>query len=157
MTTATVQDVATDVNAIRESAEHLDAAKVEVIATASPGDVIRQGDLYLICLDGPVAGKDSQTRQLAPGTTQGSRHVAEGRCQVRQPDSAQQVAETIRRLIPRADVHAELLGPVVHCPADAPPVMITHPEHGDRGLPPGTTWAVYYQRDLAEELRRVQD
>ena len=39
----------------------------EVIATMSPGDVVRQGDLYITCLDSePRGGVPAGTRQLVP-------------------------------------------------------------------------------------------
>lgn len=150
----TETNVTRDIEEIRESAESLDAAKTERIATASAGDVVRQGDLYLVCLADAPAGTPTKDRQLTPGTTQGSRHVASGKCSISLADDPAAVAATVNRLVKGASVPAELIGPVIRCRGD---VTITHPEHGHRVLPAGSIWATVYQRAYAEDIRRVQD
>jgi hypothetical protein len=67
--------------AVAKRAEAIRNDEPATIATMSPGDSVRQGDLYLTCLDealprttGPWPGG----RQLAPGASRGSRHVAAG-------------------------------------------------------------------------------
>lgn len=140
--------VAQQISHIRRSAENIDAAETEAIGTASVGDVVRQGDLYLVCLEELPDGKPIDGRQLAPGTTQGSRHVLAGECRIVTADQAE-VADRIGH-----DVQPELVGPVFRCDAEC---TVTHPEHGDKVLPQGTAWAVVYQRAYADEVRRVQD
>lgn len=145
--------VGRQIAAIKKSAEKMDAAKTERIATASIGDVVRQGDIYLICLESVPAGQDVKSRQLAPGSTQGSRHVAVGNCRIVNANRAT-VANTINRLVKDAAVPEQLVGPVIECRGET---TITHPEHGHRILPAGSVWASVYQRAHAEEVRRVQD
>lgn len=110
---------------------------------ASPGDAWRQGDVYIEFLDRVPDGavklnKKQHGCQLAPGATQGSRHVL---------DSL--VGVTMYRL-PESTV---LDGPVLVTSRER---TVTHPEHGDVVLPPGT-YGITYQREYAEELRRVAD
>lgn len=136
-----------DLSNLRLSAEKMHAAETERIGTASPGDVVRQGDLYIVALAEPEHGAETNERQLAPGTTQGSRHVASGDCVIRAERSEQLTA-----LYP--DVPSELIGPSIECRGDT---TVTHPEHGDKVLPAGSNWAVVYQRAYADEILRVQD
>ena len=107
---------------------------------ASDGDAFRQGDIYITRRD-VVENRfvlGSVDLQLAPGTTQGSRHCL---------DSCEGV-EMYR------DRNGDALqGPLIRLFVER---TITHPEHGDVVLPPGT-YEVTYQRAYAEELRRVQD
>lgn len=144
--------VSRQIAAVKKSAEKMDAAAPAEIGTASAGDVVRQGDLYLVCLTEAVQGKSLSERQLAPGTTQGSRHVAEGDCRVLDADKSA-LSSAIRCLCGAA-VPVELIGPVVECRGKT---TITHPEHGNRTLPAESSWAVVYQRQFAEEIRRVLD
>ena len=151
---ATVSSVLKQIEEVRQSAEKMHSAQPEIIGTASVGDVVRQGDLYLICLSDAPASKPTKDRQLAPGSTQGSRHIVTGKCTVGIATKREAVAEAINRIVRGANVPAELVGPVLHCKSG---VTITHPEHGWRSLPDGSTWAVIYQRQFAEEILRVQD
>jgi hypothetical protein len=132
-----------DIKKIKTSAEKSEmfGGKVERIGSPSIGDVVRQGDLYLVCVEN-ASGTRTSNRQLAPGDTQGSRHVLAGDCEVF--IDCQSVAN-----VPR-----ELLGPAFRCSGD---VTVEHPEHGHKILPAGTCWAVVYQRAFAEEIRRAQD
>jgi hypothetical protein len=124
-------------------AESMRGDAPEAIATLSPGDVVRQGDLYITCLESePPGGVPAGTRQLAPGEGRGARHVAEGDCDVlRVPDEAAIAA--LRRVVPRAEVAAPCIGPVLRARG---PVTIAHPEHGDRTLPGVACYLVTYQR-----------
>lgn len=132
--------VTRDVKGLQKSVENMDAANPERIGSPSLGDVVRQGDLYLVCVES-AEGEPTDNRQLAPGTTQGSRHVAVGNV-------------VVRRGSPLADVPEELRGPSMDCLGET---TIAHPEHGDKILPAGTSWGIVYQRAFAEEIRRVQD
>lgn len=126
---------------LRESVKDLNAAKTERIGSPSLGDVVRQGDLYLVCMEKLPAGKETKDRQLAPGNTQGSRHVLEGnvkiveKCQIN-------------------GVPTELCGPAFECKGET---TVAHPEHGHKILPKDTVWGVVYQRAYADEIKRVQD
>lgn len=151
---ATTCDVSQQIHEIQQSVERLQGAELEIIGTASPGDTVRQGDLLLVCLAELPAGRPAETRQLAPGTTQGSRHVAEGLCRVSHSANPAQIVAAINRLVRGAVVLAPLVGPVVECYGVT---TITHPEHGHKQLPAETVWAVVYQRQYAEEVRRVVD
>jgi len=130
--------------AVQEAAEEIqNDATQQFPEAASPGDAWRQGDVYITLLDSLPEGAlllDDPSNQLAPGTTQGSRHCL---------DSLDGV--TMYRL-PRPEM---LDGPVLECRQQR---TITHPEHGDVVLPPGI-YGITYQRDLDAEdrERRVLD
>lgn len=145
--------VARQIAAVKKSAEKMDSAKTERIETASAGDVVRQGDIYLVCLEMAPPGTPAKSQQLAPGETQGSRHIATGDCRIVNANRVT-VANTINRLVKGAAIPEQLVGPVIECRGDT---TITHPEHGHRILPAGSVWASVYQRAHAEEIRRVQD
>ena len=127
---------------LRDSVESLDAAKTETIGSPSIGDVVRQGDLYLVNIESLPAGKKLEDRQLAEGNTQGSRHVVQGDVSLVSPEAAHPGIDRV------------LCGPAFHCNEAA---EVTHPEHGNKILPKDTTWRVTFQRAHAEEMRRVQD
>lgn len=107
----------------------------------SPGDAWAQGDIGIVRL--PQVPQDctrveKPEAQLAPGTTQGSRHCLESLDGL-----------TVYSL----SKPGPLEGPVI----DAPNGMrVNHPEHGDVSFGPGV-YGVVYQRQYAEELRRVED
>ena len=57
------------------------ATDVRWVRTCSVGDEIRQGDVYLYPVEEPAKpGAKVDRRQLAPGSTPGSRHIVEARC-----------------------------------------------------------------------------
>lgn len=100
----------------------------------------QQGDVYFTRL--ATVPKNAQrllktAGQLVPGNTQGSRHC---------------VDPTLVRLWapPRPTA---LQGPIIE--ADEM-ITVTHPEHGHITFPPGV-YGVIYQRQYADELRRVTD
>ncbi len=110
---------------------------------AAPGDAVRQGDVYITLLAEVPAGYRRQTKwdkQLAPGATQGSRHVIDSKRGV--------VCYTNPR-------PTEFDGPVLHLKQER---EITHPEHGNWVLPPGV-YGISYQRtqDALDQQRRVAD
>lgn len=128
--------------AVKDSAEKIkNDAPQRFPEAASPGDTWRQGDVYIERLESvpaqcqPVKQPDAQ---LAPGTSQGSRHTL---------DSLAGVTLYQR---PRPTV---LDGPILEVAVER---TITHPEHGDVVLPPGV-YAIAYQRAYAAELRRQAD
>jgi len=141
---------------IKKVAEQIRNDELQAVGTVSAGDVIRQGDLYLVAL-GKAAitrGELLKDRQLAPGTTQGSRHCIEGDVDLFRASNASQVAETINRLVKNAAVEPELIGPVFVTDGKC---ELTHPEHGKFALPAGETFAVVYQRAHADVVRRQMD
>ncbi|NJN23046.1 MAG: hypothetical protein HC812_20055 [Leptolyngbya sp. RL_3_1] len=108
-----------------------------------PGQLYAQGDVNFLILANipPQAKPSAPVRQLAPGTTRGSRHC---------------IAEADMAGI---DFFAypdpqPLEGPVLRLDRQA---RIEHPEHGDHVYPAGTIVAVGYQRRYADEVRRIQD
>lgn len=142
-------------NEVASAAEQIANAEPATIEVVDPGDVIRQGDLYLVRLDArlPAAKEPWPSRQLAIGETQGSRHIAEGeRCEVYRPIEAEAM-KALHRLIPATRDHNQFLGPTLWSPL---PITITHPEHGHRTIPAGA-YQVTYQRVWANEIRRVAD
>lgn len=128
------------VSRVRDGAKH--AAHDGVRSpNLSVGDHVRQGDLYIWALEEIPSGAvpmGAVHLQLAPGTSQGSRHAL---------DSADGVSMFSLRT-PNA-----LQGPMFMLDQ---PRTITHPEHGHITLPPGC-YGVTYQRAYADELRAVRD
>jgi hypothetical protein len=126
---------------IQKHAEKIRNDDAHTLADMTPGDMWAQGDVGLICLaslpDGCTVEK-KPSAQLAPGTTQGSRHCITDLSAVR-----------LHRL---ADP-TPLDGPIIEAPQG---VTVNHPEHGAITLPPGIYGCVY-QRAYADDLRRVQD
>ncbi len=138
--------------AVSQAAETIKNDEPATINQIEPGDVCRQGDLYLVALYVPLPGKPFGSRQLAPGTTQGSRHIVKGRCKVQTVDETEAVA-AINRLVPTTRGQRLFIGPQIIASGA---VTITHPEHGHRTLPPGT-YLTTYQRTWAQEVRRTMD
>jgi len=110
---------------------------------ASVGDGVRQGDVYITLLDRVPKGfvkQDTWDRQLAPGSTQGSRHILDAKAGVkyyRHPDAN------------------EFTGPVLMLSKTR---ELTHPEHGNWILP-SRIFGISYQRtqDALDKQRRVAD
>jgi len=119
-----------------------------------PGDAYPQGDVIIARIDVAPSHVDkwSHGTQLAEGTTQGSRHFAEGDVQLFTPNAVE-VNGVIDRLFPRSKGNPRILGP---CVLAASPWTATHPEHGDRTFPPGE-YQVLYQRAASVELSRAKD
>ena len=139
MTTLTIHDIQAHGAAIADARPITVSA--EALADVPIGKKFaRQGDLYFAKL--AKVPHDAQPwtfphGQLAPGTSQGSRHC---------------VDLTRVRLWVLARPTA-LDGPIIEAPEG---VEIQHPEHGHHIYPPGI-YQVTYQRAYANELRRVQD
>lgn len=135
-----VLDVQKEFTRIREHAETICNDDTHTLGELSPGDCWAQGDLVLMKLDRVPDGatKIPAQQQLVPGNTQGSRHCL---------TSLEGI--TMHKL---ADA-TELDGPVFEAEKT---VEIDHPEHGNVIGGPGV-YGVIYQRQRAEELRRVRD
>jgi hypothetical protein len=111
-----------------------------VIKKIEVGQAIRQGDIYVTRLaDERVRhGGETAERQLAPGTTRGSRHCVEGNVEVYLPAAGD----------------GRLTGPLI---VARDRFTVTHPEHAHFSLPPGA-YRVTYQRDFnRQEVERVSD
>jgi hypothetical protein len=121
------------------------------------GDSSHQGDLIVVRIrELPASVKPRGNRQLAEGTTQGSRHVmTRGKVYDAQ-------AEEVAGLIQNANgvlVNPRYIGPVFVSPAKPTANDLAHPEHGNQGFPAGAVCATVYQRSLDSENReqRVRD
>jgi len=111
------------------------------IGVMNPGtetEGTRQGDLYIKAIrELPEGLKETTEHQLAPGTSRGSRHVAEGNIKIYARDGGD-----------------PLLGPIIVAEERW---MIRHPKHSDCNMPSGV-FDIGYQLDAeAEERRRVRD
>jgi hypothetical protein len=106
------------------------------------GVPVAQGDINLWLLPKMPANviKVAPNHQLAPGTTQGSRHC------IRQEDMVNVKFYSLPNPTP-------LQGNIMLLEQ---PIIIEHPEHGDQQWPAGIV-AVTYQLRHAEEVARVQD
>lgn len=126
--------------AVEEGAEQ-NKSEVRLIESIDVGKAIRQGDIYIHRVPSEHAhGKIRQSRQLAIGTTKGSRHILEGAAQIfegsKAPDWAKQA----------------LLGPFVEALERC---IVTHPEHAHISIPAGT-YQITHQLD-ARTMQRVRD
>lgn len=131
---------------IQAQAEKIKSNAPHRIETMSEGDSFRQGDLYITFIGavprGAVRMKEVRL-QLAPGETQGSRHVLDSAAGV-------QMFEPVGAEGGRATV---LDGPVFLLTQRR---TVTHPEHGHVSLPEGC-YRVDFQRAFADELRAQRD
>jgi hypothetical protein len=134
-----IKKTLTDIETAAKQKAKPDAVVHEQMAV---GEYHRQGDVYLVRVSANYRGCtiQPQQRQLAPGETQGSRHI------IRESDMA----------------HLEFLRIANPTPLDGPRIKakkaftVDHPEHGAVTLPAGT-YDVKYQRQYAQEMRRVAD
>lgn len=119
------------------------APGVRVISSIKVGQVVRQGDIYIHRVGSNHSrGAVARSRQLAVGTTQGSRHVAE------LPAIVYEGSERPKWCT------GQLLGPLFVVPAGQR-CVVSHPEHAHVDLPAGT-YQVTHQMD-ARTLDRVRD
>lgn len=126
---------------VKRHAESIKNDEPQRVADWSVNDAWPQGDVLLVCLDKIPSGVVEMAKpeiQLAPGTTQGSRHCL---------DSLQGI-----RMF-RVANPTPLDGPVIVSDRE---FTVEHPEHGNITLPAGIV-GVVYQRAFADELRRTQD
>jgi len=130
-----------------------DAPRTFTDADFPIGSVAHQGDLILIRIrDLPVNRKSRMDRQLAIGTTQGSRHVLKrGRPFDCEPT---EVIRAISAVCKGITPDTQYIGPVFQCSGGA--ADLVHPEHGDHRYEGDMTIAVVYQRNLDAEEREVR-
>ncbi len=125
--------------------QHAESNKSDRTIYIAPeiGQYTPQGDVNFLVLDklpaDAIASKPE--RQLAPGTTRGSRHCIADRCmkttdfyQHRNPNPLQGAI-----LVAKSELEIE------------------HPEHANLVFPAGTILAVGFQRQYADELKRAVD
>jgi len=140
MSNATLEPVAA-FNKVQKRAEKICNSDAHTVATCSPGDTWAQGDIGIVCLKEPPVDAVAEMKpraQLAPGTTQGSRHCIQKLSSVR---------------VYRLASPTPLDGPIIEALEG---FTVTHPEHGWITLPPGV-YAIIYQRQFADEIKRVLD
>lgn len=130
------------VERIKQSARSMPA--VRVVENMKIGQVVRQGDIYIERI-AAIEGKGHavKSRQLAPGTTKGSRHIV-----------AESKAVTIWESKPTLGGKAAFqVGPAIEAKGD---VTITHPEHAWIKIAVGKVaqlFQVYFQADYARKER----
>ena len=149
----------TAVKVLEKIQETAKTAKADdrMVKVWKPGQWVRQGDVYLTCVDASWPhGKEMQNRQLVPGNTKGSRHVAgegitvyEGK---QAPDGHASRLEDANK-ISGGRLSKVILGPLLHVKQRA---NVTHPEHGDYSLPGGCYVQVTYQLN-SRDLQRARD
>jgi len=130
-----------ELSTLRRHAERIVSSEPVVYADRAIGDEHPQGDVKFTRLAALPAGAkriDKPSAQLAPGTTQGSRHVLNDMNGIE---------------LYQAPDAGPLDGPII---VSECPFTVDHPEHAVVTFPAGIE-AVTYQRAFAEELRRVQD
>lgn len=142
MTTATNSEASQLVEEILAFGLKNADASIRVIRPLEPGEFAAQGDVIFWALEGKPDNvvPAEPNRQLAPGTSKGSRHC------IREADMHK--VEFYKFTNP-----SPLEGPVLFFKED---VVIEHPEHGDQVWTP--QWvAVTYQLRHGDEVKRVQD
>lgn len=128
------------------------AAKIEItelqetrfIDSMEIGEWVRQGDIYLEKIESKPFGCLSKTQmQLAPGKSQGSRHILQSGNVYAHPKEGQ---------IEMREALHYCYGPVIESKEH---LLVTHPEHAHISLPPGC-YQVSYQVDT-QQMKRVAD
>ena len=127
---------------IQKEATERAVKEIRFIDKISLGQVVRQGDIYIHCVDKDHKhGQESKTAQLAIGSTQGSRHFANGECTCFEGTT-----------LPEWCASGTFLGPFVEVEKRS---VITHQEHAHVSLPVGY-YQITHQMD-ARSLQRVRD
>lgn len=122
--------------------------KIRVIKTMEIDQYIRQGDVYLIKIKEVTGGVELESRQLAPGTTKGSRHIIED-----SPNISIFQTESLPDIKSFGSTPEKFQeGPQIKSIGR---FKLTHPEHGWFDLPKGN-YQVLYQTDFARK-ERVKD
>lgn len=127
---------------IREAARHM--PEVRILSEMKVGDVARQGDIYVERI-ASIEGKGAavKSRQLAPGTTKGSRHIVD-------ESPAVTLWNGKTDLAGKAEFQR---GPVIEAKGD---FSITHPEHAWLKFVVGKTvklFQVWFQADYVRKER----
>lgn len=128
---------------IKQSARSMQEVRV---VSLKIGEVARQGDIYLERVKSiEVIGKPIESRQLAPGTTKGSRHIV-----------AESDGVTIWKSDPTLNGKAAFqVGPAIECRAGSD-LIVTHPEHAWIKISADNVmqfFQVFFQADYARKER----
>ena len=143
----------TAIEALEKIQSAADTASMEVrdVGDLEIGQAIHQGDVYLWRVpSNHPKGELLGTRQIAVGTSVGSRHVVEGRevfvyAGVKYPEGFTE---------PEGCPPNTLLGPVVVVKGGS--MLLTHPEHAHHCVKGAQTFQTTYQFD-ARTMRQVAD
>ena len=126
---------------IEKEAQEKNVHENRTVKAFEVGKVIRQGDVYLHMVAPDHAhGPETQNRQLALGSSNGSRHMALAPAKIYEGTTAPSWCGRV------------FLGPLVQSDK---PFVVAHPEHASVECPAGT-YQVSLQMD-ARTLQRVQD
>lgn len=150
-----VQEQKLDVRRLHDEAEKNAAPEPRFVRQMDDWQNARQGDLLLIRVPTGAlkAEKPHASRQLAPGSSQGSRHTAEAPAQVFAPDGGNAAVLAEAGYDSRVCQPA-LIGPVIR---SAQRFEVAHPEHAHLSLPKGD-YCVLHQRDYeSEAIQQVRD
>jgi hypothetical protein len=133
---------------VREFAES-PVKDTRTIEQMGVGEWVRQGDVYIERINEANPGwKQTNNRQLAIGTTMGSRHVID-----RAHDVVVLVGPNNGKVARNSGLStAVCIGPQIVAEAR---FVVSHPEHADFDLPAGT-YQVRFQVD-PQSQQRVQD
>ena len=132
-------DIKEVIEQVEESAQN-NIEDIRFIKKISVGQVVRQGDVYIHCVENNHPMGHPCLNQLAEGTSKGSRHIAE------------RPATTYTGIQGPSWAGRCPLGPVI---VSEDRFTITHPEHAHISLPAGT-YQTTHQMD-PRTLRRVED
>ena len=135
-------------DAVKAVADSKPDVELRVTRRIEIGTVLHQGDVYLhrVANNHP-RGEKLGTRQVAVGTTIGSRHIVEGPVEVFAGKALPKIVK-----VPAWCRDNDMLGPVV---VASETFTLTHPEHAHHQCPAGT-YQVTFQADFST-MRRVSD
>lgn len=141
------------ISIVNDQAQSLLLPETRFVESLNLEQYVRQGDIYLIKINElPDGCKPIANRQLAPGTTQGSRHIAGDQSTVYSHPRQGEI-EVVRKDIDGATVvGARCIGPVI---VQESFDSVEHPQHAHMSMPPGI-YQVFGQVD-PNTLKRVQD
>jgi hypothetical protein len=149
----------TAVKVLEKIQETAKTAKADdrMVKVWKPGQWVRQGDVYLTCVDKSWPhGEEVKNRQLVPGNSKGSRHIAGEGITIYQ---GKQVPTGLEKRLEDAykisgnRLASVILGPLLHVKQRA---SVEHPEHGNVSLPGGCYVQVTYQLN-SRDLQRARD
>lgn len=110
------------------------------------GESYPQGDVHFTRIArAPKKLKPWVGNQMAPGTSQGARHMAVGECELATVDETE-AAELLAEVIPATKEHRQFFGPYVKGTGEW---GAEHPDHGDRTFNEGH-FLTTYQRTWAK-------
>jgi hypothetical protein len=136
-----MQTIESVIEGIQKSAKTLQ--EVRVIQEMKIGQVVRQGDIYLERIKSIQGkGKEVKSRQLAPGTSKGSRHIVQEGEKIKIFQSAPELKNKFQFQV----------GPAIESEKE---FSVTHPEHATIKMPAGC-FQVYFQADILRQ-QRVKD